>query len=159
ASLNHFPRALRQPCVVGSSEVDRGRAIEVRKMSIVPPEAEDRKLGTARFQHAHASADSRVGEVMNEIRNPQSRSPRRDLVGTFAHNYCRNGCDDDPDIEPRTMRFHEQAIHRDTRAIRDVIAAADLPEPGDPRLHRTVMTEPTPVAGDLRFDDRTRADD
>src|SRR5687767_6897384 len=85
-------------------------------------------------------------------------SPRRRLVGSFPHDHGGNGRDHDPHVKPRALRFYEQTVERDAGPVADIAAAADLPEAGDSRLHGAVVTKPAAIARDLRFHDRTRAD-
>src|SRR5882762_9603715 len=164
-------------------KIDGARAMNVGDCFVPTPKSNYNHVGTRGPEHAHAPADSRIGEIVDEICDPQRRPhtlqlrnggqqtttafdadrglPKEPagLVGASPHEDGRNRRDDDPDIEPGAFRPDIEAVHRHAGAIIDIGASADLPQSRDAGLDGAVMAKAAAVAADFGFHDRTWTDD
>jgi len=68
--LEDFQRTLDKAGVVGAAEIDRGETIKSRD-HIAAPESENSDISAAGLQHAHTPGNGRIGDVVNEICDPQ----------------------------------------------------------------------------------------
>jgi hypothetical protein len=68
--LDDFQRTLEKARVIGTAEIDCGVGFEIRN-PIAAPKSKNADIGAAGLQHAHAPRNRRIGDVVDEVRDPQ----------------------------------------------------------------------------------------
>ena len=98
-------------------------------------------------------------KIVSMIRRDERRGLSGSLICTMSPEYDFHGFEQNPKVHQQRLLSYVVRIHDDSPAIIGVVAAGDLPKPGNSWLGSHVGGQVAPIAEHLVLHDGPRADE